>query len=169
MKARRERAPSRSFQQAQRSGEKAASPGTAGSPARGNLVDTRADALAQEVGQLIDSARHQVAGAANAALTTFYWQIGTRIRQDVLKQRRAEYGAKIAEAVQLEAVRYNAQIGLELHRQILALTPLVNLEWYRVRDTVNPFTQAPVGPAPAVLLSGAWSGDLAFDDAPADA
>jgi hypothetical protein len=35
------------------------------------------------------SARGQVAHAFNATLTTLYWQIGTRIRQDVLKERRA--------------------------------------------------------------------------------
>jgi predicted nuclease of restriction endonuclease-like (RecB) superfamily len=51
--------------------------------------------LALDIGRLIESARQQVAQAANAALTTLYWQIGTRIHQDVLKQRRAEYGAEI--------------------------------------------------------------------------
>jgi predicted nuclease of restriction endonuclease-like (RecB) superfamily len=51
--------------------------------------------LALDIGHLIESARQQVAQAANAALTTLYWQIGTRIHKDVLKQRRAEYGAEI--------------------------------------------------------------------------
>lgn len=51
--------------------------------------------LAVELRSLIQSARSQVAQATNAALTTLYWQIGTRIRQDVLKQRRAEYGAEV--------------------------------------------------------------------------
>ena len=61
--------------------------------------------LALDIGNLIESARGQVAQAANAALTTLYWQIGTRIHQDVLKARRAEYGAQIVSAVgrQLEA------------------------------------------------------------------
>lgn len=51
--------------------------------------------LATDVAALIDSAREQLGRAANAALTTLYWQIGSRIRKDVLKQRRAEYGAEI--------------------------------------------------------------------------
>ena len=51
--------------------------------------------LATDVGALIDSMRGQVAQAANAGLTTLYWQIGTRIRRDVLGPRRAEYGAEI--------------------------------------------------------------------------
>ena len=49
-------------------------------------------ALAADIRRMIESARQQVAQAVNAGLTTLYWQIGTRIRQDILKQRRAEYG-----------------------------------------------------------------------------
>lgn len=59
----------------------------------------RLASLAGDVGRLIESARQQVAQAANAALTTLYWQIGTRIRQDVLKERRGEYGAEIVSAL----------------------------------------------------------------------
>jgi predicted nuclease of restriction endonuclease-like (RecB) superfamily len=55
--------------------------------------------LASDIGRLIESARQQVAQTANVALTTLYWQIGTRIRQDVLKARRAEYGAEIVAAL----------------------------------------------------------------------
>lgn len=54
---------------------------------------------------MIESARRQVAAAANAALTTLYWQIGNRVLTEVLEGRRAEYGAQIVAAVgrQLEA------------------------------------------------------------------
>ncbi len=61
---------------------------------------------------MIETARAQVAQTANAALTTLYWQIGNRIRQDVLKDRRAEYGAEIVSALgrQLE-VRFGRGFG----------------------------------------------------------
>ena len=55
--------------------------------------------LSAEVGELIRAARQQVAQAANAALTTLYWEIGARIRRDVLKDERAEYGAEIVAAL----------------------------------------------------------------------
>jgi hypothetical protein len=42
-----------------------------------------------------DYAQRQVAVTANAALTTLYWQIGRRVRTEVLEGRRAEYGAKL--------------------------------------------------------------------------
>ena len=44
---------------------------------------------------LIETARHHVAVAVNAGLTILYWQIGSRIRQDILKEKRAEYGREI--------------------------------------------------------------------------
>lgn len=37
--------------------------------------------------------------AANAPLTTLYWRIGTRIRDEVLQQKRAAYGQEIVAAV----------------------------------------------------------------------
>ena len=52
----------------------------------------RADALGSDIRELILAARESVAQAVNAGLTTLYWQIGTRIRQDILKEKRAEYG-----------------------------------------------------------------------------
>ena len=52
-------------------------------------------ALTADIRQLIEGARQQVAQAVNAGLTSLYWQIGARIRQDILKNTRAEYGAEI--------------------------------------------------------------------------
>ena len=58
-----------------------------------------ATALALDIGKMIETARDQVARTANAALTTLYWQIGTLIRQDVLRNQRAEYGGEIVSAL----------------------------------------------------------------------
>jgi predicted nuclease of restriction endonuclease-like (RecB) superfamily len=55
--------------------------------------------LAQDIGRMIEAARTRLAQTANAALTTLYWQIGARIRQNILQERRAEYGAEIVAAL----------------------------------------------------------------------
>ena len=52
-----------------------------------------------EVRELILTARERVAQAVNAGLTMLYWQIGTRIRQDILKEKRAEYGEEILQTL----------------------------------------------------------------------
>lgn len=86
--------------------------GTALSPASGEPDEVAVSALIRELGAMIDAARKQVAVAANAALTTLYWQIGRRVRTDVLDDRRAEYGGQVVSVVgrQLEA-RYGRGFG----------------------------------------------------------
>src|SRR5262245_1071803 len=55
--------------------------------------------LLAEVRGLILTAREQVARAVDSGLVTLYWHIGRRIRQDILKEKRAEYGAEIVSAL----------------------------------------------------------------------
>jgi predicted nuclease of restriction endonuclease-like (RecB) superfamily len=52
-------------------------------------------ALVKDLGAMIESAQQRVAGAANAALTTLYWQVGQRVRTEVLGAQRAEYGEQL--------------------------------------------------------------------------
>lgn len=84
-------------------GDKRLSHASRGPPAFADEVQV--SALVRDLGEMIESARRQVAVAANAALTTLYWQLGHRVRTEILKGRRAEYGAQIVTAVgrQLEA------------------------------------------------------------------
>lgn len=44
---------------------------------------------------LIDASRSAVAQAVNSALVLLYWQVGSRIRADVLQDKRATYGEQI--------------------------------------------------------------------------
>jgi len=51
--------------------------------------------LIGDIRSLIETARHNVAITVNAGLTILYWQIGSRIRHDILKEKRARYGEEI--------------------------------------------------------------------------
>jgi len=64
-----------------------------------------ADALLLELRGLIDSARQLVAQTANATLTMLYWHVGKRIRSEVLRDGRAEYGEQILATLSQELVR----------------------------------------------------------------
>lgn len=66
---------------------------------RKTKVAKHPQSLLVDVRELILSARQSVARAVNASLTLLYWQIGRRIRQDVLQEKRAEYGAEILQAL----------------------------------------------------------------------
>ena len=61
--------------------------------------------LLADVRGLILAAREQVARTVNTGLALLYWEVGGRIRKDVLKEKRAEYGEEIVQSLsaQLEA------------------------------------------------------------------
>jgi predicted nuclease of restriction endonuclease-like (RecB) superfamily len=61
--------------------------------------------LLPEVRELILTARERLARQVDSGLVTLYWSVGRRIRQDVLKEKRAEYGERIVSSLgtQLEA------------------------------------------------------------------
>jgi len=52
-------------------------------------------ALLRDLRELIGEARQDVARQVNSALVLLYWRIGQRIRQDILQEKRAEYGEQI--------------------------------------------------------------------------
>jgi predicted nuclease of restriction endonuclease-like (RecB) superfamily len=51
--------------------------------------------LLRDVTDLIRRAREATATAVNSALVQLYWRVGQRIRTEVLKEQRAEYGERI--------------------------------------------------------------------------
>ena len=55
--------------------------------------------LIQDLRQIIEQARGQVAATANYAQTMMYWHIGERINREVLGNQRAEYGKQIVATV----------------------------------------------------------------------
>ena len=58
--------------------------------------------LISDIRLLIETARHNVAVTVNAGLTILYWQIGNRICQNILKQKRGEYGKEIVATLSQE-------------------------------------------------------------------
>ncbi len=58
-----------------------------------------AKGLLTDVREMVFSARQAVATTANATLTMLHWQIGNRIRKDILREKRAEYGEQILSTV----------------------------------------------------------------------
>ena len=58
--------------------------------------------LLTDIRQVIETARQQTARAVNSALVGMYWHIGRRIREDVLKNDRAEYGKEILSTLSKE-------------------------------------------------------------------
>lgn len=68
----------------------------------GELSTAESAQLLTDLRTLISQTRDQVARAVNSALVLLYWQIGHRIRVEVLKSRRAAYGEEICSTLSNE-------------------------------------------------------------------
>ena len=79
------------------------------------------EGVVEDLRDLIQQTRSGVARAVNSALVQLYWQIGTRIRTEILKNERAEYGKQIVQTVsaQLKAEFGNGFSTANLTRMCL--------------------------------------------------
>ncbi|MDK9417502.1 PDDEXK nuclease domain-containing protein [Vibrio parahaemolyticus] len=73
--------------------------------------------LSQEVAALIRTAKQRAAAAINNEITLLYWQVGNRIRQEVLGGERADYGKQVIATL---ASELTAQYGKGWSKRNLA-------------------------------------------------
>ena len=80
--------------------------------------------LLDDITTLIDRARQQVAVAVNAGLTALYWQVGQRIRKDLLlEEARAAYGEEIVATLSRQLTQiYGKRIQATLSQQLTDAT-----------------------------------------------
>jgi len=79
-----------------------------------------ASGLLADIQQLILDARRTAAVAVNSALTSLYWRIGTRVREEVLGSQRAGYGEEIVATLSRQLMANHGR-GFEpknLHRMV---------------------------------------------------
>ena len=60
---------------------------------------SQSKALLSDLRELISAARQDVARQVNSTLVLLYWRVGKRIREDILNEKRAEYGEQIVSAL----------------------------------------------------------------------
>jgi predicted nuclease of restriction endonuclease-like (RecB) superfamily len=58
--------------------------------------------LFSEIKQLIEETRQTVAVAVNAATTILYWNIGQRVNNEILQNKRGEYGKEVVKSLSNE-------------------------------------------------------------------
>jgi predicted nuclease of restriction endonuclease-like (RecB) superfamily len=68
-----------------------------------NTIVPTEDRLLQELSQLIEQSRLQVMSYANSTLTTLFWQVGKRINEHILQNKRADYGKQIVPTVSAQS------------------------------------------------------------------
>ncbi len=60
--------------------------------------------LFRDLRSLIIEARREVARQVNSALVLLYWRVGERIRQDILKGKRADYGEEVVPTLSAQLI-----------------------------------------------------------------
>lgn len=61
----------------------------------GKVQSVDDDRLYKELSQLIEQSKAQVVSYANSTLTILFWQVGKRINEHILQNKRADYGKEI--------------------------------------------------------------------------
>lgn len=79
--------------------------------------------MVSDLRELILSARQTVARGVNSALVLLYWKIGERIRKEILKNQRAEYGEEIVATL-------SQQLGWSHFVELLPLKKHLQREFY---------------------------------------
>ena len=68
--------------------------------------------LLDDIRTLIESTRTSVARAVNTGLVMLYWGIGRKIREEILKNTRAEYGEQIVQTLSAQLTQdYGSGFG----------------------------------------------------------
>ena len=68
-------------------------------PNQSSLQTLLPEGLLADLRGMIDHARGSIASTVNARMTMLYWQLGNRIRKEILKDERAKYGRTIVASV----------------------------------------------------------------------
>ena len=69
-----------------------------------NLVLDIDNSLYVDIKELIEDTRFKVAQTVNTGITVMYWNIGQKINDDILKNKRAEYGKQVIATVSKQLV-----------------------------------------------------------------
>lgn len=105
------------------------------------IAPLHVDGLIGELRQMIDQTRESIASTVNASLTLLYWQVGFRIRTELLQNERAQYGQKIITTVsrQLAAdygkgfteknLRRMVQFAEVFHEKQIVVSLIRQLSW----------------------------------------
>ncbi|TAE37978.1 MAG: DUF1016 domain-containing protein [Sphingobacteriales bacterium] len=76
--------------------------------------------LVSDIKTLIEQSKLQVSVAVNAAITMLYWNIGKKISNEILKDKRAEYGKQIVATVSKQLINdYGASFSEKNLRRMM--------------------------------------------------
>lgn len=70
-----------------------------------NKIPSSENKLYLELSQLIEQNKNQVVTYVNSTITLLFWQVGKRINEHILQNKRAEYGKQIVSTISEQLVK----------------------------------------------------------------
>ena len=80
-----------------------------------NKIFENQNNLFADIKTLIEQCKQQVAIVVNSTMTMLYWQIGSRVKTDILKNKRAEYGQEIVKQLSINLTEQYGKGWSEKH------------------------------------------------------
>ncbi|WP_341755519.1 YhcG family protein [Candidatus Tisiphia endosymbiont of Ptychoptera albimana] len=77
------------------------------------IITNDHNSLIEDIKLLITQAKNRIARVANSEMTMVYWHVGKRIKEEILKDQRAEYGKQV---VQFLAQHLSLEYGKSFSR-----------------------------------------------------
>jgi predicted nuclease of restriction endonuclease-like (RecB) superfamily len=105
--------------------------------AKGRNAISIEQSLFNELSQLIEQSQRQVFSHANSTLTILFWQIGKRINDEILRNKRAEYAKQIVSTVSTQLrSQYGRNFEIRNLRRMMQFA-----EQFTKLETVLPLSQ----------------------------
>ncbi len=89
-----------------------------------NIGNIKYKGVYNDIVSIIEATKHQITVQANSSLTVMFWKIGTRINNEILQNKRAEYGKQIVVTLSRELV---SKYGRNFEEKIRLKTECNNL------------------------------------------
>lgn len=102
--------------------------------------------LFSDLRELVSSAKRRIATTVNAEAVMLYWTVGTRIKTDILKNKRATYGEELVKKAALfltsefgcgwgvQTVRHCVRAAYTFHKKEIVYALRTQLSWTHLRS-----------------------------------
>jgi hemerythrin-like domain-containing protein len=113
-----------------------------------NIIPTE-QVLFNELSTLIEQSQQQVAAQANSTLTLLFWHIGNRINNEILQNKRADYGKQIVSTLstqlknkygknfEMRNVQRMMQFAEQFADNTIVVTLSRQLSWSHFTSSIN--------------------------------
>ncbi len=133
------------------------------SPHKPSIPTTLPDGLIEDLRGMIEQTRKSIASTVNTRITMLYWHVGNRVRKEILKEERAEYGRSIVASVARQltllygkgfsekSLRRMLQFGELFHDEQIVASLLRQLSWTHftllipIKDPIKSDNYADIG------------------------